>query len=387
VTDPRDDVRGGTEIRVLHVLEALEGGTARHLADVVRHTPDVRHEVAVPQTRAGWATDEHAVGRMKHAGALVHFVDMRRNPVDPRNAAAAAALRRLIARRRPTLVHGHSSVGGALARIAAWRAPVARVYTPNGLATSPVALRVERLLGRWTDHLIAVSESEAELALQVRLVPPQRLSVIPNGVGPEGEDGSAIDLRRQLGISAPAPLVGSVARLVPQKAPEVFVRACALIARRVRNAEFLLVGTGPLQWLVDEEVQRANLGRRWHQIPNLPDAKRALGQLDVFVLLSRFEGCPYTPLEAMQAGTPVVLSRVVGNRDIVEPDVSGLAVPAEDPGAAAQAVVRILTDGSLAAALVAGGRRRVATHFDVRAMGLALRDLYRQVASDVGAPT
>jgi glycosyltransferase involved in cell wall biosynthesis len=378
---------GGTEMRVLHVLEALEGGTARHLVDVVRHTPDVRHEVAVPRTRQGWATDEHAVGRMEQAGALVHFVDMRRRPVDAHNAAAAAVLRRLIARRQPTLVHGHSSVGGALARLAAWRAPVARLYTPNGLATSPVALGVERLLGKRTDHLIAVSESEADLALRERLVPPGRLSVIPNGVGPEGEDSSAIDLRRELGISASAPLVGSVARLVPQKAPEVFVRACALIAHRLPDAEFLLVGSGPQQRLVDEEVRRANLGRRWHQISVLPDARRGLGQLSVLVLLSRFEGCPYTPLEAMQAGTPVVVSAVVGNCDIVEQGVSGVAVPAEDPGAAAQAVVRILTDGPFAVALAEGGRRRVAIRFDVRAMGLTLRDLYRQVASEAPVST
>jgi glycosyltransferase involved in cell wall biosynthesis len=324
---------------------------------------------------------------MEQAGALVHFVDMRRNPVDAHNVAAAAALRRLIARRRPTVVHGHSSVGGALARIAAWRAPVARLYTPNGLATSPVALCIERLLGKRTDHLIAVSESEADVARRARLVAPGRLHVIPNGVGRDGVDGSAIDLRQQLGIPASAPLVGSVARLVRQKAPEVFVRACGVVARQLPAAEFLLVGTGPLQRLVDAEVERANLGRRWHQIPVLPDAGRALGQLDVFVLLSRFEGCPYTPLEAMQAGTPVVLSRVVGNCDIVEQDVSGLAVAAEDPGAAAQAIVRILTDGPLAAVLAEGGRRRVATRFDVRAMGLTLRSLYTQVAREAPVST
>ena len=116
----------------------------------------------------------------------------------------------------------------------------------------------------------------------------------------------------------------------------------------------------------------------------LPDAGALLGQLDVFVLLSRFEGCPYTPLEAMRAGTPVVVSRVVGNRDIVEDGVSGLVVPPEDAAAGAGAVVRILTERALATALAAGGQRRVAGRFDVRSMGLALRDLYRQVAC--GAP-
>src|SRR4051794_17615330 len=134
-------------MRVLHVLEALEGGTARHVVDVVRHTTEVDQEVAIPRRRTGWVTDEQAVGDLEDAGAVVHFVDMRRTPFDRHNAVAVAALRRVIRRRRPAIVHGHSSVGGALARVAAWRAPVVRLYTPNGIATSPMALRVERLLG------------------------------------------------------------------------------------------------------------------------------------------------------------------------------------------------------------------------------------------------
>ena len=367
-------------MRVLHVLEAVEGGTARHIVDVVRHTPDVDHEVAVPRTREGWVTDEQAVGRLREAGAVVHFVEMRRNPIDLRNLVAAASLHRLIRRRRPSVVHGHSSVGGALARVAAWRASAPRLYTPNGLATSPAAVRVERLLGRRTDRLIAVSESEADLAVRLRLVPRERVAVIPNGIELETPSEGAVDLRARLGIPSSAVLVGSVARLVPQKAPEVFVRACALIRRRVPGVHFLLVGAGPLQGLVDDEVGRAALADRWHQIPVLPDAGAMLGQFDVFVLLSRFEGCPYTPLEAMRADTPVVVSRVVGSRDIVEDGVSGLVVPPEDAAAGAEAVVRILTERALATALAAGGRQRVASRFDVRSMGLTLRDLYRDLA-------
>jgi len=379
------DEEDAAHLRVLHVLEALEGGTARHIVDVVRHTPAVAHEVAIPRTRAGWVTDEQATDRLRDAGAVVHFVDMRRNPLDRRNLVSAAVLRRLIVRRRPAIVHGHSSVGGALARVAAWNAPVARLYTPNGIATSALALRVERLLGRRTDRLIAVSDSEADLARRLRLVDASRITVIPNGVDLESVDAGGPDLRARLGVPPSTPLVGSVARLVPQKAPEVFVRACAAIADRLPDVHFVLVGAGPQQALVDAEVAGARLDGRWHQIPVLPDTGTVLGQLDVFLLLSRFEGCPYTPLEAMRGGTPVVVTRVVGNRDVVEDGVSGLVVAPEDGAAAARAAVRILTDRALAATLADGGRARVATRFDVRTMGTALGDLYRGVACEVGS--
>ncbi len=72
-------------IRVLHVLEALEGGTARHLRDLVRFTPGVEHHVAVPAQRVGGLTDADAIPAMRAAGAVVHLVPMTRRPPTARN--------------------------------------------------------------------------------------------------------------------------------------------------------------------------------------------------------------------------------------------------------------------------------------------------------------
>src|SRR5258708_9859355 len=97
---------------VLHVLEALGGGTSRHLIDVVRHAKRIRHEVAVPRRRVGWLSDDIAVERLGAAGAEVYLVEMRRYPLHPRNAVPLAGLRRLIAGRRPHLVHRPRPAGG-----------------------------------------------------------------------------------------------------------------------------------------------------------------------------------------------------------------------------------------------------------------------------------
>ena len=55
---------------MLHVLEALEGGTARHLVDVVRTAQGIEHHVAIPSKRVGGLTDRAATGRMAAAGAV-----------------------------------------------------------------------------------------------------------------------------------------------------------------------------------------------------------------------------------------------------------------------------------------------------------------------------
>jgi glycosyltransferase involved in cell wall biosynthesis len=364
---------------VLHVLEALGGGTSRHLIDVVSHTPDVRHEVAVPRRRVGWLSDDSAVERLGEAGARVHLVEMRRYPLHPRNAIALGAVRRLLASRRPDIVHGHSAVGGVLARVAALGQPAPVVYTPNGLHPGRLALAVERRLGRVTDRLLAVSESEGRLAVDLGIVPSQRLVIIPNGIDLE-QLVEPFDLRERLGLGPRVPLVGTLGRLVPQKAPQDFIRACRLIADVRADAHFVQIGTGVLLPEVERAVVDAGLAARFHRMDDFDAAAGVLGQLDVYVLASRYEGGPYTPLEAMRAGSPVVLTDVVGSRDVLVDGESGLLVPPADPPAMARAVLALLEDAGARRRLAAGGRQRLEERFDVRAMGAALAKLYAELA-------
>jgi glycosyltransferase involved in cell wall biosynthesis len=362
---------------VLHVLEALEGGTARHVVDVVGHVEQVEHHVAVPSTRVGGVTDREAIQRLRDAGATVHIVEMRRSPATVANARAAVALRRLVSDLGIDLVHGHSSIGGALARIvaAATRRPC--VYTPNGVATARAAILVERVLARRTARIIAVSPSEAELLDRLRIASGPRVTVIPNGVtlDPVASRDTA-DLRRLLELEPGTPLVGTIARLLPQKAPERFVALAADVHRRHRDTRFVLIGDGPQRDDVDRRIALAGLAQHLHVIPELPDAAATLGQLDVFVLASRFEGGPYAPLEAMRAGTPVVLTDVVGNRDVVEAGRSGFLVAEHDPAALADTVLELLLDPDLRHAVGRSGTQRIRERFDLTKTGPALRAVY-----------
>ena len=382
----------GSRPVVLHVLEALRGGTSRHLADVVRHTPGFAHHVAVPPAdrargpAGGALYDRAARARMEADGATVHYVDMRRQPWHRANLRALPVLRALASDIGAGLIHGHSSVGGALARVAGRRAGIPVVYTANGVATGTAYEQVERALGRLTDVWIAVSASEAERAARAGLAPAGRIVVIPNGIelAPAGPPGA--DLRAQIGVARSTPLVGTVARLVPQKSPVTFVRTAAAVAAADGEAHFVLIGMGPLQASVDAEVARHRLASRWHQIEHLDNAAAVLGQLDVFVLASTFEGAPYTPLEAMRAGVPVVLTDVVGSRDAVEDGVSGLVRPAGDSDGLAAAILELLGDPALRARLASAATARLAVRFNVEDMGGALARAYEMAFSSRRQP-
>lgn len=376
----RSAAAAGRRRSVVHVLEALEGGTARHLVDVVTHARGWEHHVAIPARRVGAPTDRLAAFRLAAAGAEVHLVAMRRHPLRADNLVAAARLLALVRRVRPAVVHGHSSVGGALGRIVGTAARLPRVYTPNGLWPGRAALAVERGLGCVTDRLVAVSDSEAALVARLRMVPPARLVTIPNGVLPDPVPVPGVDLRRRLGLAEGTPLVGSVARLVTQKAPERLVAVAARVTA-ASDAHVVLIGDGPLRGAFDSARHQAGLDGRLHVVADLAHAAAVVDQLDVFVLTSRFEGGPYAPLEAMRASTPVVLTDVVGSRDVVEDGVSGFLVPEGDQPAMADRVLMLLADAGRRQLVGAAGRRRVIAAFDVRTLGDRLAALYDELTS------
>jgi glycosyltransferase involved in cell wall biosynthesis len=362
-------------LTVLHVLEALSSGTSRHVVDLVTHAEGVVHHVAVPAERSVGGTDWIAFEHLRAAGAHVHVVDMHRSAFSPQNVRALGALTVLARRVRPDVVHGHSGVGGALTRALPVRAPL--VYTPHGLAPYRAALLIERLLGVRTSRLVLVSESERTAARALRLVPESRMTVIVNGI--DLAPPAPVDLHALLGLPSSTPLVGTVGRLAPQKAPLDFVAVCRRLARRTADAHFVMVGDGVLAGDVDRAA--APLGARWHRIPALPSAAAALGSLTVFVLMSRYEGGPYAPLEAARAGVPLVLTDVVGNRDVCVEGGSGVLVSAGDLDAVASQVLRLLGDESARTGLVDAMAARLRDNFDVRSQGRAHRDLYVALAT------
>jgi glycosyltransferase involved in cell wall biosynthesis len=373
--------RPTTRLRVLHALEAFAGGTERHLLDLVGHVPDVEHVIAVPSIHLGKSTTD-AARRARELGAVVEIVEMTRSPAPHRSASAINSMRALIRRHQPDLVHGHSSLGGAISRLSAAGMQVPVVYTPNGLSRASWALTVERYLRVRTDWLIAVSESERDFALRRRLALPERVTVIRNGIDLEPPAQLRPPLRVRLRVRSDTPLVGCLGRLTWQKAPEVYAAACGIAARRVPDAHFVLIGSGLHDDKVRRELESADLGDRFHWLDGLPGAAAAFGELDLYVLPSRFEGGPYTPLEAMRAGTPVVLTDVAGNRDTVEHDVTGLLVPVDDPGRLGLAMAELLSDPARRAAFAEAGTARLRKLFDVRSMAAQTASVYERLAAD-----
>lgn len=364
-------------LRVLHVLEALEGGTARHVRDLVVCGTRADHVVVIPAIRPGCLTDTEVADEMRAAGADVRIVDMRRSTLSARNAVALVKVWRIARQVRPSVIHGHSSIGGVVARLVGRMLGIPAVWTPNGVLVGRFPLMIERGLSRWTAQTIAVSRTEAELIGDLRLSPPDRVATIPNGLAPFEIDG-APDVRAMAGIPAGAPLVGCVARLVDQKGIDIFLEMVSTLTNEQPDAYAVLIGTGPLEALAKETAQRLD---RFRWLEGFNGARAVLPQFTVFVLLSRYEGAPYTVMEAMSQACACVVTDVVGSRDLIVDGESGVLVPPEDPETAARVVGDLLADAGHRSELGTAARRRVAESFTADGMAEETVRLYEALSS------
>jgi glycosyltransferase involved in cell wall biosynthesis len=140
---------------------------------------------------------------------------------------------------------------------------------------------------------------------------------------------------------------------------------------------------GAASQTVEAQIERLGLGDRVLLLGRRSDVPRLLGAADVFVFPSLFEGLGVSLLQAMGRALPVVITDRRPMSDVVEGDVTGVLVPAEDPGAIATAVTSLFSDPAERARLGAAARQEVAANYDADEVAARVERFYRR-ALDAG---
>jgi glycosyltransferase involved in cell wall biosynthesis len=302
---------------------------------------------------------------------------MRRDP-GPGDLAALARLVRILRRDQPHIVHTHAAKAGTLGRLAALtafpracRRPLL-VHTFHGHSltgyfssrTARVFREIERGLARRTDALVAVSSEVRDDLVRLGVAPGDRFRVIPLGfdlarfMDDTDRAHKRSLLRAQWDIEPEAEVITLVARLVPIKRVDRFLRVARLLAERPR-ARFVVVGDGELREELIASADARALGNRLRWAGLRRDIAEVCFASDVVVLTSDNEGTPVSLIEAQAAAVPVVGTDVGGVRSAVHDGESGILAPVDDEANLAAAVRRLLEDPALAKSMGTAGRRRV----------------------------
>ncbi len=343
-----------TIMKVLQVVEATAAGVGRHVRDLSEFLVDQGHEVAVAY--ASHRADEEFQEFVSVRRNEISFVPLRlQREVSPASdLAAVLQLWRFIKRHGPfDVAHGHSSKGGAIARLAGRWARVPTVYTPHSLVmsspevTRPKAIAytlIERLLGNWmTSKMIAVSEDERQFIVRLKLVPSGRVALVYNGVDDQLLDYFSRMKADHNGVDDKPLTFGTTIKFRAQKAPgdlvEAFIKLLDMLPKT--PLRLIIAGDGELFAETQERVRASGLSERISLPGWRKDVSKVLEECDVFVLPSLYEGFSYAILEAMAARLPIVTTDVFGVQETVAQVPGNVVVPPGNPDALAGGMKRM----------------------------------------------
>ena len=236
-----------------------------------------------------------------------------------------------------------------------------------------------RWLSRWCDAVVGVSEGVSEFLRKEVGIPSSKVGTIRNGVDCQRFASHHWLTRDEAGFSDTDVLIGTVARLEPEKDLFVLLDAFHRVRALYSNAKLLIVGDGSLKGSLEQQASDLGLAKDVLFLGWRSDIPAVLGLFDIFVLSSFEEGLPMVILEAMAAAKPVIATAVGSIPDVVSSE-TGFLVPRRDPERLAGALQTLVLDAARRQTLGRAGRVFVESRYNLHDTVKGYQRLYEAMA-------
>lgn len=278
----------------------------------------------------------------------------------------------------------HSSTDSwlAAAAVSLLGRPFPIVRTRHISASVPRNRMSRWLYARAAARIVTTGDALRAQLIEDLGIEPGRIVSVPTGIdttrfvpGPRGE------ARARLGLPDDMKLVGIVATLRSWKGHRYLVEACASLPADVG---LVIVGDGPQREAIDALVASHGLAGRVWMPGNQADVLPWLQALDVFALPSYAnEGVPQALIQAMLVGLPCVTTTAGSIGELAIDGETGLVVPAQDPPALRDAIVRLLADPEAGRKLAAAARAHCVARYSLEQMLDRMERIFESAVSDV----
>lgn len=292
----------------------------------------------------------------------------------------------LIRDKRISLIHINNNIFSGIPAILA--AKMLSVPCICHIRQTRVPIKREKLVIPWINKILVLNQKALEEYR--KYVPSEKVCLIYNGIDLEEytvREGALKEIKKEFDLNDSDSIVGIVGRLVEGKGHDDFLKAAAIIENKKSNVKFLIVGDDPTR---DKRTKKKlkkltkNLSLNddviftgWRD-----DIKDIMSIFDILVMPSQAEGLPNTILEAMALCKPVVATNVSGPSEIVIDGKTGFLIPPNNPSALAEAILKLLKNGELAASMGEAGRKRVERLFDIRKTVRQLEQIYEEILAN-----
>ena len=343
--------------------------------------------------------------RYQRNSAYIKFYPNRffSNSINPLyDLRALKRIKEAVSEFKPDLISCHSTKAGFLTRIAI-RNRIPTIFTAHGWAFTkgvpilrkyPVLL-AEKIASRFCSKIICVSDFDKNLALKYGIASKEKIVTIHNGVelvewNNADKRGYHADITRNSAditqinveikrnnaeikrINAEKELfrIVFVGRLAQPKEPLLLLEAFSSLPTQLKNkAQISIIGEGPERKQLERFIRKKGLAGRVRLLGSVPRERvfEVLIKSDIFVLISNWEGFPYTILEAMSAGLAVIASDVGGIKEAIG-DKSGILIRRGNKKDLEEALESLLKNPLLVKIMGEKARKRIGERFSLQEM-------------------
>lgn len=243
------------------------------------------------------------------------------------------SIRKIIAKEKPAVVHLQTAKAGFIGRIAAWTKGSKILFSPHGgsyLSFSGfkrmIFFSLEIMAKKFTDNLLAISNSEANRFINEVGFKREKVSVVLNGIPIKPKS----NIQPSFFDAAVKYKIGTVSRFAFQKNPLLFADIANDIICEFPEVHFYFVGPDFDNNLRAAFIDRLNvydIANNVHVLGQVDEitAENFIENLDIFLLPSVYEGLSLSLLTAMSKAVPCVVSKCEGNLDVINNYENGFA--------------------------------------------------------------
>lgn len=216
------------------------------------------------------------------------------------------------------VIHANSTFAGILIYLykTLYLSKISFIYTPHGYYSfkpmnqfkKKIVRHIERKINAKCEKVIHVSKSEEAEAIKNNLITKQNSIVIFNGV----EEPMKVEK-----INNKKFTVINLARVDEQKNPEAFLEYAKYLIEENQNIQFIWAGHGKYLEKMRAKVKSYKLQNNIQFMGHIDDTQTLLSQADLYFSTSYYEGLPFSVIEAMSYGIPLLLSNNVGHQDLI----------------------------------------------------------------------
>lgn len=290
---------------------------------------------------------------------------------------------KLLKELKPDRIHCHSAKAGILGRIAGAYLKISTYYTPHAYSYLSAESNFKRLFFKSIEKAfrffpaktIACSYSEYNRTINDLKFKEKKVFLWKNSI-------TDIIKEKQLKTTSKLPkkFICSIGRPSYQKNTELLVETILEVKKSIKEIHLVILGVGfysPSYKNVENFIKKNDLSNNITLIPWLQreEVIEVLRKSKFYISTSRYEGLPYSVMEALALSKPCIVTNVDGNKDLIKDNYNGFLIK-EDSLKLSQAVIEFFKNEDLLNRMSIGARKTFEDNYNIEKTITQLETIY-----------